>query len=140
MCVCVFSTGILCFIAYALDTSDPSNLYLGIVLEGGFSVLCWDHAIVACTHSLHKAQASAKSTGGLHRVLLQQHTMSDVWPAVCSCLSFAVVTLVTGTFSFYQEAKSNAIMQVRLWAKQILHHTCGCLRNWPCAAPRGVSV
>ncbi len=26
--------GILCFVAYALDKSDASNLYLGIVLEG----------------------------------------------------------------------------------------------------------
>lgn len=30
----VVCAGILCFIAYGLDKSDPSNLYLGIVLEG----------------------------------------------------------------------------------------------------------
>jgi hypothetical protein len=33
--ILLLAGGVLCFIAYALDRADPSNLYLGIVLIVG---------------------------------------------------------------------------------------------------------
>lgn len=53
--------GVLCFISYGLDTSDPSNLYLGVVL---FLVV-----VISSTFSFLQGRASRKVMEGFRNMV-----------------------------------------------------------------------